>query len=306
MKVYFYGFWTDFNRKQFENKIDNRFFIDLIQRLFNSNVTIGDTYKESDILIESVFSHDTLLYKKKWKYSFLFSGESDRRVWNSIIKGSNRINTMNDYSCILKGECSHNNIINLPLFAYYNYCYDFNPLFLSQKNITKIPPKNICAIVSNGHDSEGRNYFMEKLEQYIPIDYAGSYKNNIPIIEAEHCTEEFIKFVSQYKFIISMENSRNETYITEKILNGFNADIIPIYWGSEYVTDYFNEERFINVKNFDDTTINEAIIKILELLTDNEKYLEMVNKPIYKTNKPPFLIEDVTKEIKDLLNIDIK
>ena len=132
MKIYFYGFWDNFN-KDFElkenvldnnKKTDNRYFIKLLENVFNEPIMIGNSLEESDILIESVFSMDTLLYKKPWKYTFLFSGESDRRVWNSIIKGSNRLNTLKDYSCILKGELSKDNIINLPLFVYYNYCYN--------------------------------------------------------------------------------------------------------------------------------------------------------------------------------------
>lgn len=309
MKIYFYGFWEDFNsiKKNFENNKENksliRFFIKLLENVYSSQITLGDSIEDSDILIESVFSMDTLLYKKPWKYTFLFSGESDRRVWNSIIKGSDRINTLKDYSCILKGEKNNKNIINLPLFVYYNYYHNFDPYFLSAKNITTIPPKDICVIVSNGHDSEGRNYFFERLEQVISIDYAGEYKNNVPRLTAEHCTEEFINFVSQYKFILSMENSKNGTYITEKILHGFCANTIPVYWGSDYITDYFNEERFINVKNFSNNSINDAIIKILDILLHPNKFLEIVNKPIYKNNVPPFTMESISKDIKNLLKI---
>jgi len=303
MKVYFYGFWGNIFDENKKN--NNKYFIDLLSKVFkNQSIEISTDMNDSDILFESVFSQDTKLYDKKWKYSFLFSGESDRRVWNSIIPGSQRIHTLKDYDCILKGEHSKNNIINLPLFVYYSYSFDFNSYFLlPHKNITKIPPKNVCVIVSNGHDSEGRNYFFNILEQIIPIDYAGEYKNNVPKINAFHCTEEFIDFVSQYKFIITMENSKNKTYITEKILHGFCANTIPVYWGSDYITEYFNEERFINVENFQQETIIKAINKMISLINDPSAYLEMVNKPIYKNNRNPFPIEKLTEEIQELLKI---
>ena len=86
--------------------------------------------EESDILFESVFGYHTKLYDKKWKYTLFFSGESDRRIWNSIIKGSPRIHTIQDYDCVLKGEKNHNNVINLPLFAYYSYSFDADEYFL--------------------------------------------------------------------------------------------------------------------------------------------------------------------------------
>ena len=37
------------------------------------------------------------------------------------------------------------------------------------------------------------------------------------------------------KFIISMENSIGDTYITEKVLHGLLADTIPIYWGTNNI-----------------------------------------------------------------------
>jgi hypothetical protein len=298
MKIYFYGFWGNFITR----KTNNKYFIELLEKVFNEKIEVSSSLEESDILFESVFSKDTKLYEKNWKYTILFSGESDRRVWNSIIRGSNRINTLKDYSCILKGEKNNNNIINLPLFVYYNYCFNIDNLFDNiPKPITIVPEKNICVIVTNGHDSEGRNYFFEKLERIIPIDYAGEYKNNIPRINCEPCSPEFINFVSQYKFIITMENSKNETYITEKILHGFTANIIPVYWGSDYITEYFNEERFINVKDFNEETIYNTIKKMIEILNDNNKFLEIVNKPIYKNNVIPFKIENIANEIKELI-----
>ena len=100
-----------------------------------------------------------------------------------------------------------------------------------------------------------------------------------------------------------MENSKNKTYITEKILHGFAANTIPVYWGSDYINEYFNEERYINVKSFNDNDMNEAVDKILKLVNDNDKYLEIINKPIYKNNKNPFKIDDISNKIQRLLSI---
>ena len=61
-------------------------------------------FEESDILLESIFGSSTYLYAKKWKYSFLFSGESRLNSWYK------------DYTCVLYGEKNHDNIINIPLF----------------------------------------------------------------------------------------------------------------------------------------------------------------------------------------------
>ena len=296
MKVFLSRFFYD---------LDLTPFYKLFEMIYNEKIELG-TLEDSDILLESLFGGETALYKKKWLHSYLFIGESDRRlnIWlpNSI---DNEI--IKDFSCVLKGEKDNKNIINFPLYILHSYCYNFTKQFkqIDKKKFTKIPPKNIC-IITSATDSEGREDFFAKLEEKFQIDYAGNYKNNVPRIEDVYCTPKFIDFVSQYKIIITMENSKNKDYITEKILHGFAANTIPVYWGSDNIHEYFNEERFINVKSFNDNDVNEAIEKIGILLNDEEKYLEMINKPIYKNNEIPLTLYDISKNIKKLLNIDNK
>ena len=326
MKIFFIGFWEgfyetdqsrycllsdfvtnytkDFNDDMNYSMVDWKispltYFLLLLEKTFNEKMELG-TQDDSDILFESVFCKTTLLHYKQWKYTFLFTGESDRRILHSILQSFDRINDFDKYSCILGNRIGGNNII-LPFFSIYSHCFNFNKKFISNEKITTVPKKSVCVIVSNLHDSEGRNYFFEKLESKIHIDYAGRYKNNTIRIRDKHCSKKFVEFVSQYKFIVSMENSKNETYITEKILHGFCANTIPVYWGSDNVTNYFNKERFINVSNFNEETIDSVIEKILELNNNDEKYLEMINKPIYVNNEVHFNMESVSQQIKQLL-----
>ena len=81
-----------------------------------------------------------------------------------------------------------------------------------------------------------------------------------------------------------MENTKQETYITEKIVNGFLANVIPIYWGSDNIYDYFNENSFINIQDDSDSSIKNAANHIIALMNDNEKYLKMINSAIFKNN----------------------
>ena len=283
MKVFVYGFWSGFIEKT--NPTDISFFIDLFKLVFNEEIEIGD-FHDSDILLETIFDKKTFLYEKKWKYSFLFSGES-------------RLNEYyKDYSCVLYGERNHDNIINVPLFIPMMYCSKLTNKLTQNKIITNVPDKNVCTIISNPSGIE-RNYFLNELDKSIHIDYGGNYKTNIPIVEAQYNTPEFIDFVSQYKFIVSMENSRGETYITEKILHGFNAGTIPIYWGSSRVCDYFNNERFLNLSDINDTS--NIIQKIHEILNDDNKFLEIVNKPNFNNSKLELDINEIANSIKNLI-----
>jgi hypothetical protein len=295
MKICFHGFWPDFLYSKHYHV-----FIQLFEKVFNDTIYLSNL-NDSEVLVESVFSSDTLLYHKKWEYSFLFIGESTRRIWNN--QEHFRKTTLKDYSCILKGEDNNKNIINFPLFVLYLYSYDFVNKLIKNEYINRVPEKDVCIIVSNSHDAEGRNIFFSELEKYINIDYAGNYKNNVPRIEHEHCTPEFVDFVSQYKFIITMENSKEEKYITEKILHGFAANTISVYWGSDYINEYFNEERFINVANYDINSINDAINKILFLKNNPEQYLEFINKSVYKNNELKITLDSIASDIQKLLHL---
>jgi hypothetical protein len=283
MKLFIYGFWSGFLEKT--NPTNISFFINLFESVFNTNIEIGN-FEDSDILLETIFETKTYLFDKQWKHSFLFSGESRLNKWYK------------EYNCVLYGEKNHDNIINVPLFIPMLYCGNNMDKINQFEKITNVPTKNICAIISNPSGKE-RNIFLEKLEQQIRVDYAGNYKNNIQIITAPFNTHEFINFVSQYKFIISMENSRGENYITEKILHGFNAGTIPIYWGSLNIYDYFNKERFIKLSNVNEH--ENSINQIIEIINDNNKYLEIVNKPVYNNNKLDRTIETIVNDIKNLI-----
>jgi hypothetical protein len=311
MKIFINNFFYD---------VDLSPFYFLLETVFNENIQIGEL-ENSNILLESVFGSDTALYKKKWSYSFLFIGESDRRL-PIFIESGLKNGRLKDYSCILKGKSENDNnsvnVINFPLFVFYNYCFDFTYKFVKHSydenrfnkivtnKITNIPLKNVCVIMSNSNDSEGRNFFIEELEKKVNIDYAGNYKNNVQRVEYSHCSPGFIDFVSKYKIIISMENSKNNNYITEKILHGFSANTIPVYWGADNIGDYFNKDRFINVKSFNMDDINQAIDKIQMILNDDDSFIEIVNKPIYVNNFCPLTLSNIAANIKTLLNIENK
>lgn len=274
MKVFIYGFWANFVEKI--DPVNSDFFIELLSRVFNDTIEFGNK-DDSDILLESIFTTDTFLYYKKWKYTFLFSGESRLNKWQR------------DYDCVLYGEKNHGNIINVPLFIPYLFC--------NKNNIIPetVPKKNICAVITNPNGKE-RNIILDKIGQKIPIDYAGDYRNNIPRIPGMYNAESLLNTISEYKFVITMENSRGETYITEKITHGFKAGNIPIYWGSLNVTDYFYEDRFINIPDHDN--VDHAISKILELIEDDAKYLEIVKRETYRNDRT---IDHIVKDIQNLL-----
>lgn len=289
MKIFFNGWFSGFLDKT-NSGVTVNFFIELFKKVYNEDCEIGSLH-ESDILCEFdmlLDCHGTMINYKKWRTTFLFNGESTMR------------SNINNYDVVLCCERNFKNVVNVPLFVPYIYTNNFLERLTQEKNITNVPNKNVCVVISNPGGLM-RNTFLNELEKYIDIVYAGNYKNNIGgNIPYAYNTDGFINFISQYKFVISMENSKEDTYITEKIIHGLLANTIPIYWGSDRIFDYFNSKRIINLDSIDNC--NLVIDKILEILNDNSKWLSIVNEHNLNNNILSRNIDSIAEDIRCLLN----
>ena len=79
-------------------------------------------------------------------------------------------------------------------------------------------------------------------------------------------------------------------------MDAFYSDTIPVYFGSSAAADIFNQEAFINVADYD--SFEAAIERIIELDQDDEKYLQMLCKPILVDPEyPEKLEEDLSRYI---------
>lgn len=93
------------------------------------------------------------------------------------------------------------------------------------------------------------------LNEYKRCDYIGPQEG----VKSIHCPsnpKNASNCMRPYKFTITMENTAEKGYITEKIVNGLAAGSVPIYFGAPDVTKYFNEDRFINC-DVNTTVLNE-------------------------------------------------
>lgn len=169
--------------------------------------------------------------------------------------------------------------------------------------------KFCCFIVSNPNCWE-RNKMFDFLRIICnnEVDSFGKWKKNVNVIIPERYNrEEYLKLISQYRFMITFENHSMPWYNTEKIYNALSAGTIPIYWGDPLIDEIYNTECFIHVKTFSDKQkqINEFIkvcerIKEIEDdiinngLTNSEKYL--------KFYKQSYLVNNVNTMDKKLQN----
>ena len=118
-----------------------------------------------------------------------------------------------------------------------------------------------------------RNNFCKSLAKYKKVSCGGKCLNNIGTKVSDK-----LLFQKQFKFGISFENSSTHGYVTEKILDTFSSNSIPIYYGSPNIEEYFNPQTFINghkFKNYDE------LIEYIKKIDNNEDlYKSYFNKPI--------------------------
>ena len=108
-----------------------------------------------------------------------------------------------------------------------------------------------------------------------------------------------------YKFGFAMENSYENGYLTEKIMNVYLGGAIPLYWGSPVVKDIFNPDSFVYLNDFQ--SLQEAAKYVYELSKDSERLKAMQNAPIFLENSQfehyydvpaPQWVVDIANKIK--------
>ena len=68
------------------------------------------------------------------------------------------------------------------------------------------------------------------------------------------------------------------------MIHPLSAGSIPIYWGSDRVTEEFNEKAFINANKLSRDDLLDSIIEV----DNNESlYQSMIREPVFPDNKIP-------------------
>ena len=293
--IYINAFWNGFVDKKDPNNID--FFKKIfLQSKKLKNFEITTDIHQANVLFESISMFgQSLTTIKNWKYKIHYSGEPFRN--NSL-----------DYDLVLDSEKSKdNNIVDLPLCVYYTHENCRLDKLLNRQCITKIPIEFCCFIVSNGN-CHIRNNVFEVLNQYKKVHSYGRFANNMgPDSNINHGwgTDEYINFIRKYKFIICFENTKKGTYITEKIVNPYLAQIVPIYWGTHHVKNIFNVESMLFLEDETTESFVKLVNRIIELDNDDKKYLECVNSQTliidYWNNH--YTIDTIARKIDSVFDI---
>lgn len=247
-------------------------FLQFLQERYE--VEISD---EPEWLLYSVFGNEHLNYNNCVK--IFFTGENQTPDFNLC-----------DYAIGFDYIDFGDRYIRFPLWALY--LNEIEAMLAKHHNVSLSEKTDFCSfVVSNPHGNEARAQFMDKLSEYKQVHSGGRWRNNVggPVADK-------LAFQKKHKFSIAFENACHPGYTTEKLMQSFAAQTVPIYWGDPRVAETFNQEAFINCNDYPDW--ESVIERIKEIDQDDALWQKMVETPALKD---PQIVERTRQEAKNFL-----
>lgn len=237
------------------------------------DLTIDNNNPDFLIFADENFGTNNLKYSKNKCIKIFHTGEN-RRPEN--------------YDCHYAMTFDHNDNpwhYRLPGWALVPISYkkfDFDHITKAHSIVHE--KSKFCTFIHRNGSNNIRNFVFHELCKYKKVDSAGPLFNNIGrTISPEYDAK--LDFIKDYKFVFAFENSSYPGYVTEKIMDAFYVNSIPIYWGSATVDLDFNENSFINAANF--SSVEALINEIIRIDNDNELYNSIISQPKFKHNIVP-------------------
>lgn len=201
----------------------------------------------------------------------------------------------------------NDDLIDNEVILKFNFCVDFfkhgqSYCFEDKKLLT-----NISANKRSRHKDELYsqrlkviNYFEDSLLQDFEFYGKGwderKYKNYRGSILSK------LDVYSKYKFALCLENQKNiNGYITEKILDCFICNIVPIYQGARNIEQYIPKKCYIDYSDFPDV---KSLTTYLRNMPESEykEYINSIECFLDSSNARYFTPELFSNVIERLLN----
>ena len=287
-----HNWWSGFENKTDGNHIG--FYEKIFTRTKLSNFEFTNDINKADILLEAGNPDEKIHNYKKWKYKINFIGEP-------------ALPQHEKYDLVLTSINNIKNIVDLPLSVAYIHCNNFLPILYNRPIVTKVP-NNFCTFIVSNPKCSTRNKCFEILNKYKKVNSMGRFANNNngKIIQYPYWSREFFNVLGSHKFMICFENTKMETYSTEKIVNPYIARTIPIYWASHNIKNIFNPDSMLFLEDETEESFIKLINRIIELDNDDQKYLEFINRPIFteyniKFWNENYILDSLAKKIDNIL-----
>lgn len=151
----------------------------------------------------------------------------------------------------------------------------------------------ILYIQSECNSSTERDAYVKELMKFQKVDSYGKCLNNLKLpLTAQTNNEYLLKFIGFYKFVIVIENSICEDYISKKFWQAMHAGVVPIYFGSLSAKDWFpNNKSAILLQDFPTPKLLSDYIN--KLMNDDDLYDEYLEHKILGKISNKKLIEEL-------------
>lgn len=240
------------------------FFMETLSHTFE--IVRDDASPDYLIFADETYGTKNLDYNSDRVVKIFFTGEN-RRPWN--------------YKCHHAISFDHLDgpqFYRLPLYVLDNWVQKKNGVrdILNDPD-TIIPYRkrpNFCGFVASNPNGEYRNKIFHMLNEYKPVMSGGPLFNNTGSILPRDVKSK-IDFFSTCRFSLCFENSTWPGYCTEKIMHGYIAGTVPLYWGSPTVALDFDDASFISRHDF--ISDNSFIDYIIEIDQDESRWLQMAS-----------------------------
>ncbi|MBS1736059.1 MAG: glycosyltransferase [Bacteroidetes bacterium] len=247
LKIKYVDFWYGFSER-------NNYFTSLLSQWYDLEFS-----ENPEILIYSCYGREHLKYTC---LRIFYSAENLRPDFNGC-----------DYA-ISFDYINHPKHFRFPLYGIYldrevkvnQFLIGYS--FEEAIKIWRSKTKFCCMVVSNGA-SQKRIDFFKKLSEYKKVDSGGQILNNVggPV-------KNKLDFIKDYRFVIAFENSSYPGYTTEKIIEPFITDCIPLYWGNSQIREEFNDKSLLILD--ENMPVDSFIEMIKEIDTNESKAVEML------------------------------
>lgn len=238
-----------------------------VYRILSRRFEIIPTARDPDYLIDHGWFSDCLRYERPIR--ILLSGENSVPDFNAYdyAMGHNHVNFGDRY-------------LRSPLFAHWS-CFPGLVRRESTRSDSELLNRGFCSfVVSNARYGDPiREKFFRRLSQYKRVDSGGRFLNNIG-----GSVKDKLAFCRNYKFNIAFENSAYPGYTTEKIMEAYAAETVPIYFGNPTVETDFRPESMVRV--CDESDIERAVEEVVRLDRDDAAYLAKCRERCFAVPDP--------------------
>lgn len=122
------------------------------------------------------------------------------------------------------------------LFEWGSSWLNFSDLIIDKGN-------NVTFVTSNKNQTVGHNMRLDIFEMLKKVDVSNGLQYYAHMSPPFHQRRN--DFFENAKFHITVENSRQQNYFTEKVIDCFASKTVPIYYGCPNLSDWFNMDGVI-------------------------------------------------------------